>query len=102
MRGRSFSAPFSAGHHRGGVLRRARVGRRPAGEFIVSFDGKFVVTLDNSQVWSRSEISSQAFIEVGDTVTVRRGVPADTHETPQTPAIARGWHERGQELHWLR
>lgn len=37
-------------------------------------DGKFVVTLDNSQVWSQSEINSQAFVEVGDTVTVRRGV----------------------------
>lgn len=36
-------------------------------------DGKFVVTLDNAQVWSQSEINSQADVEVGDTVTVRRG-----------------------------
>ena len=37
-------------------------------------DGKFVVTLDNAQVWSQSEINSQADVAVGDTVTVRRGV----------------------------
>jgi len=37
-------------------------------------DGKFVVTLDNAQVWSQSEINSQAGVQVGDTVTVRRGV----------------------------
>lgn len=36
-------------------------------------DGKFVVTLDNSQVWSQSEYNSQADVSVGDTVTVRRG-----------------------------
>lgn len=36
-------------------------------------DGKFVVTLDNAQVWSQSEINSQADVKVGDTVTVRRG-----------------------------
>jgi hypothetical protein len=36
-------------------------------------DGKFVVTLDNAQVWSQSEINSQAIVQVGDTVTVRRG-----------------------------
>jgi len=36
-------------------------------------DGKFVVTLDNSQVWSQSEINSQADVRVGDSVTVRRG-----------------------------
>ncbi len=36
-------------------------------------DGKFVVTLDNSQVWSQSEINSQADVRVGDTVTVRQG-----------------------------
>jgi hypothetical protein len=35
-------------------------------------DGKFVVTLDNSQVWSQSEINSQALVAIGDTVTVRR------------------------------
>lgn len=37
-------------------------------------DGKFVVTLDNSQVWSQSEINSQADVQVGDAVTVRRGL----------------------------
>jgi hypothetical protein len=37
-------------------------------------DGKFVVTLDNAQVWSQSEINSQADVQVGDPVTVRRGV----------------------------
>ena len=36
-------------------------------------DGKFVVTLDNTQVWSQSEFNSQADVEVGDTVKVRRG-----------------------------
>lgn len=36
-------------------------------------DGKFVVTLDNAQVWSQSEINSQADVAVGDAVTVRRG-----------------------------
>jgi len=36
-------------------------------------DGKFVVTLDNAQVWSQSEINSQADVEIGDAVTVRRG-----------------------------
>ena len=36
-------------------------------------DGKFVVTLDNSQVWSQSEINSQADVRVGDSITVRRG-----------------------------
>jgi len=36
-------------------------------------DGKFVVTLDNAQVWSQSEHNSQADVAVGDTVTVRRG-----------------------------
>lgn len=36
-------------------------------------DGKFVVTLDNAQVWSQSEINSQADVRVGDSVTVRRG-----------------------------
>lgn len=37
-------------------------------------DGKFVVTLDNAQVWAQSEINSQADVEIGDSVTVRRGV----------------------------
>jgi len=37
-------------------------------------DGKFVVTLDNAQVWSQSEFNSQADVQVGDAVTVRRGV----------------------------
>jgi len=37
-------------------------------------DGKFVVTLDNAQVWSQSEINSQADVQIGDAVTVRRGV----------------------------
>lgn len=36
-------------------------------------DGKFVVTLDNAQVWSQSEINSQADVQVGDAITVRRG-----------------------------
>ncbi len=36
-------------------------------------DGKFVVTLDNAQVWAQSEINSQADVEIGDSVTVRRG-----------------------------
>ena len=36
-------------------------------------DGKFVVTLDNAQVWSQSEFNSQADVEIGDTITVRRG-----------------------------
>ena len=36
-------------------------------------DGKFVVTLDNAQVWSQSELNSQADVRVGDAVTVRRG-----------------------------
>ena len=36
-------------------------------------DGKFVVTLDNAQVWSQSEINSQADVRVGDSITVRRG-----------------------------
>ena len=36
-------------------------------------DGKFVVTLDNTQVWSQSEYNSQADVAIGDTVTVRRG-----------------------------
>jgi len=36
-------------------------------------DGKFVVTLDNAQVWSQTEINSQADVQVGDAVTVRRG-----------------------------
>ena len=36
-------------------------------------DGKFVVTLDNAQVWSQSEFNSQADVAVGDSVTVRRG-----------------------------
>jgi hypothetical protein len=34
-------------------------------------DGKFVVTLDNDQTWSQSELNSQADVAVGDTVTVR-------------------------------
>jgi hypothetical protein len=37
-------------------------------------DGKFVVTLDNDQVWAQSEFNSQADVEIGDPVTVRRGV----------------------------
>jgi len=37
-------------------------------------DGKFVVTLDNAQVWAQSEISSKAIVDVGDQVTVRRGL----------------------------
>jgi hypothetical protein len=36
-------------------------------------DGKFVVTLDNTQVWAQSEINSQADVQVGDAITVRRG-----------------------------
>jgi hypothetical protein len=36
-------------------------------------DGKFVVTLDNSQVWAQSEFNSQADVAIGDTITVRRG-----------------------------
>ena len=36
-------------------------------------DGKFVVTLDNAQVWSQSEFNSQADVQVGDAITVRRG-----------------------------
>lgn len=36
-------------------------------------DGKFVVTLDNTQVWSQSEFNSQADVGIGDTITVRRG-----------------------------
>src|SRR6187399_2388590 len=36
-------------------------------------DGKFVVTLDNAQVWSQSEFNSQADVGIGDTITVRRG-----------------------------
>jgi hypothetical protein len=36
-------------------------------------DGKFVVTLDNAQVWSQTELNSQADVEAGDTITVRRG-----------------------------
>jgi len=36
-------------------------------------DGKFVVTLDNAQVWAQSEFNSQADVEIGDSVTVRRG-----------------------------
>ena len=36
-------------------------------------DGKFVVTLDNAQVWAQSEFNSQADVEMGDSVTVRRG-----------------------------
>jgi len=36
-------------------------------------DGKFVVTLDNAQVWVQSEFNSQADVEIGDSVTVRRG-----------------------------
>jgi hypothetical protein len=37
-------------------------------------DGKFVVTLDNAQVWAQSEFNSLADVEIGDPVTVRRGV----------------------------
>jgi hypothetical protein len=37
-------------------------------------DGKFVVTLDNAQVWSQSEVSSQADVKIGDAITVRRGL----------------------------
>ena len=36
-------------------------------------DGKFVVALDNAQVWAQSEFNSQADVEIGDSVTVRRG-----------------------------
>ena len=36
-------------------------------------DGKFLVSLDNAQVWAQSEVNSQAAVEIGDTVTVRRG-----------------------------
>ena len=36
-------------------------------------DGKFVVTLDNAQVWAQSEINSQADVQAGDAITVRRG-----------------------------
>ena len=32
-----------------------------------------MVTLDNAQVWAQSEINSQADVEIGDSVTVRRG-----------------------------
>jgi hypothetical protein len=37
-------------------------------------DGKFVVTLDNAQVWAQSEFNSQADVEIGDRITVRRGM----------------------------
>ena len=37
-------------------------------------DGKFVATLDNAQVWSQSELNSKADVQVGDAVTVRRGL----------------------------
>jgi len=37
-------------------------------------DGKFVVTLDNAQVWAQSEINSQADVGIGDQITVRHGV----------------------------
>jgi hypothetical protein len=30
------------------------------------------VTLDNAQVWAQSEFNSQADVEIGDSVTVRR------------------------------
>jgi hypothetical protein len=36
-------------------------------------DGKFIVKLDNAQVWSQTEINSQADVQVGDAITVRRG-----------------------------
>ena len=36
-------------------------------------DGKFVVTLDNAQVWAQSEINSQADVEIGDAIILRRG-----------------------------
>ena len=36
-------------------------------------DGKFVVTLDNAQVWAQSEYNSQADVKIGDRITVRRG-----------------------------
>jgi hypothetical protein len=36
-------------------------------------DGKFVVTLDNTQIWSQTEFNSQADVQVGDAITVRRG-----------------------------
>jgi hypothetical protein len=36
-------------------------------------DGLFVVTLDNGQVWSQTELDSRAEVRVGDTVKLRRG-----------------------------
>lgn len=36
-------------------------------------DGKFVATFDNAQVWSQTELNSQADVQVGDAVIVRRG-----------------------------
>lgn len=36
-------------------------------------DGRFVATLANGQVWTQTEIDSQAHVAVGDTVSVRRG-----------------------------
>lgn len=36
-------------------------------------DGKFVVTLDHTQVWAQTEFNSQADVQVGDAITVRHG-----------------------------
>ena len=43
----------------------AAVGRRPAGEL--------VVTLDNGQVWTQVEVDQRARVAAGDTVTIKRG-----------------------------
>ncbi|HTU66234.1 MAG TPA: hypothetical protein VMF52_09800 [Steroidobacteraceae bacterium] len=37
-------------------------------------DGRFVATLDNGQVWSQSELQSQAVVAAGDTVTIKRAL----------------------------
>jgi len=42
----------------------AKVGRQPAGEFIV--------TLENGQVWTQLQVDTRARIAVGDTVTIKK------------------------------
>jgi hypothetical protein len=42
----------------------ASVGRRPAGELIV--------TLESGQVWTQLQVDARARIAVGDTVTIKR------------------------------
>lgn len=43
----------------------AAVGRRPAGEL--------VVTLENGQVWTQVSVDQRARVSAGDTVTIKRG-----------------------------